>query len=92
MGEIQLPVPTSRGARTASGKLPAPKSVDDLPLATRLERKWRDRLIVATRCEGGWMCGGAMYKSLSGAAKAISGSHVSGPAFFNLRARKDGNR
>ena len=85
-GEIQLPEPRP----SEKAKLAAPRSADDMPLGTRIERKWRDRLIVAVRVESGWSCEGTTYKSLSAAAKAISGSHVSGPAFFNLRARKGG--
>jgi hypothetical protein len=89
MGEIQLPVPTSRSGKAGP---PAPRSADDLPLGTRLERKWHDRVLVATRVEGGWECEGATYRTLSGAAKAVSGSHCSGPAFFGLWKPKGGAR
>lgn len=89
MGEIQLPVPNSRSAKAAA---PAPRSADDLPLGTRLERKWHDRLLVATRVEGGWECEGATYRTLSGAAKAVSGTHCSGPAFFGIWKPKGGAR
>jgi hypothetical protein len=89
MGEIQLPVPSSR---TAKAEAPAPRSADDLPIGTRLERKWHDRLLVVTRIEGGWECEGATYRTLSGAAKAVSGSHCSGPAFFGLWKPKGGAR
>ena len=87
MGEIELPTPTSR---TPKAEAPTQRSADDLPLGTRLERKWRDRVIVATRVEGGWSCEGAMYKTLSAAAKAVTQSHVSGPAFFGLWKPKTG--
>jgi hypothetical protein len=87
MGEIELPVPTSRAAKTDA---PATRSADDLPLGTRLERKWRDRIIVATRVEGGWSCEGAIYRTLSAAAKAVTQSHVSGPAFFGIWKPKSG--
>jgi hypothetical protein len=87
MGEIELPVPTSRTAKPVA---PNTRSADDLPLGTRLERKWRDRVIVATRVEGGWDCEGAIYRTLSAAAKAVSGSHVSGPAWFGIWKPKSG--
>jgi hypothetical protein len=87
MGEIELPVPTSR---TPKAEAPTQRSADDLPLGTRLERKWRDRVVVATRVEGGWDCEGAIYRTLSAAAKAISGTHCSGPAFFGIWKPKGG--
>jgi hypothetical protein len=87
MGEIELPTPTSRAERSDA---PAQRSADDMPLGTRLERKWRDRTIVATRVEGGWDCEGAIYRTLSAAAKAISGTHCSGPAFFGIWKPKGG--
>jgi hypothetical protein len=89
MGEIELPVPMSR---TAKADAPATRSADDMPLGTRLERKWRDRVIVATRVEGGWDCEGAIYRTLSGAAKTISGTHCSGPAWFGVWRPKGGAR
>lgn len=89
MGEIELPTPTSRAAKLDA---PATKSADDLPLGTRLERKWHDRVIVATRVEGGWDCEGAIYRTLSAAAKKISGTHCSGPAWFGVwTPRKKGS-
>jgi hypothetical protein len=87
MGEIELPAPTSR---TAKAEAPAQRSADDMPLGTRLERKWRDRVIVATRVEGGWSCEGTTYRTLSAAAKAVSGTHCSGPAFFGIWKPKGG--
>jgi hypothetical protein len=87
MGEIELPVPT---LRTPKAEAPATRRADDLPLGTRLERKWRDRVIVATRVEGGWSCEGAIYRTLSAAAKEVTQSHVSGPAFFGLWKPKSG--
>jgi hypothetical protein len=89
MGEIELPAPTSR---TPKADAPATRRADDLPLGTRLERKWRDRVIVAMRVEGGWDCEGAIYRTLSAAAKAVSGSHVSGPAWFGIWRPKGGTR
>jgi len=89
MGEVELPVPTSRSTKAT---LPSSRSADELPLGARLERKWRDRLIVATRVEAGWECEGVQHRTLSAAAKAVSGTHCSGPAFFGLRPRKDGAR
>ncbi len=62
---------------------------EGLPLpGTRLTRTYHDREISVTIHESGVECGGVMYRSLSAAANAITGSHVSGMAFFGLRPRK----
>jgi hypothetical protein len=60
------------------------------PVDTHLEREWRGTLVVAVRTANGWEVNGKPYRSLSAGAKAVSGSHVSGPAFFGLKARGRG--
>jgi len=87
MSEIELPVPAPRAAKPNAKP---PKSADDMPVGTRIERKWHGKLIVATRVDGGWDCEGHVFRSLSAAAKAVSGSHVSGPAFFGIWKSKGG--
>lgn len=79
--ELQLPglSPKPRAPRKPASGEP--------PVGTRLEREWRGTLVVAVRTAGGWEVNGTPYRSLSAGAKAVSGSHVSGPAFFGLRAR-----
>lgn len=78
--ELQLPC-----ARTpvVPGAAKRPSSGEP-PLGTRLEREWRGRTIVAVRVERGWEVDGAVHRSLSAVAKAATGSHRSGPAFFGL--------
>jgi len=65
------------------------RSADELPIGVRLERKWRDRVVTATRVEGGWSCEGTIYRTLSAAAKNISGTHCSGPAWFGVWTPKE---
>jgi hypothetical protein len=90
MSEIELPMPTPRAA-TSDAK--PPKSADDMPIGVRLERKWHGRLIVATRVPEGWSCEGQVFRTLSAAAKSVSGSHVSGPAFFGIwKPKSEGAR
>jgi hypothetical protein len=89
MGELELPAPTSRKAKSDS---PAPRSTDSMPLGTRLERTYRGRVVCAVKVEDGWDVDGATYKSLSAAAKSITGSHCSGNAFFKLWQAKGGAR
>ena len=74
-------------AATVRGSLPTKRASD--PVAgTTVSRVWRGREVCATRTESGWTCDGIEYRSLSAVAKAVSGSHVSGPAWFGL-ARKE---
>jgi len=49
-------------------------------------------LALTVRVEAdGYTWNGAIYRSLSGVAKAITGQHWSGPLFFGLRQRKRGS-
>jgi hypothetical protein len=79
IAEVQLPVPTPRAKKATGTPF---KSADELPIGTRLERIWHGRVIAATRVENGWRCEGKVHASLSAAAKAVTGGHISGPAFF----------
>lgn len=82
--ELQLP------GLAPKPKTPRKSAPGQPPVGTRLERQWRGNLIVAVRMANGWEVNGTIYRSLSAGAKAISGSHVSGPAFFGLKARGRG--
>ena len=81
-----LDVPLT-GDRTVRSKLGRQKPGDPA-LGTTLTRTWRGREIQATRTEEGWECGGVPYRSLSAVAKAVTGSHASGPAWFGMTERK----
>lgn len=50
------------------------------------EREYR----VLALPEGGFECEGRPFKTLSAVARFITGSHLSGPAFFGLRALAGG--
>lgn len=73
-------------AQTAGGK-----SVTQLTSAgTRLVREWQGATHVVTIDENGiirW--NGRQWTSLSAVARAITGGHWSGPAFFGLRKKAD---
>ena len=62
------------------------------PVGTTLTRIWKGREILATRTAEGWECDGVVHRSLSGLAKAVTGSHLSGRAFFGLTQPKRGRR
>ncbi len=53
---------------------------------TTLIREWdRHEYRVTVTSDGLYELGGKRYKSLSATAKAITGTHWSGPAFFGLK-------
>ncbi|MQM31492.1 MAG: elements of external origin [Candidatus Accumulibacter phosphatis] len=55
---------------------------------TTLIREWdRHEYRVTVTSDGLYELDGKRYKSLSAAAKAITGTHWSGPAFFGLKGR-----
>lgn len=86
--DIRLTPPECRPSRTkrvAVRSTPDPKLP---PVGTRLIRQYRGAEIAVTILEAGrveW--NGVVYSSLSAAGKAITGSHLSGPAFFKLTPR-----
>ncbi len=54
-------------------------------VGTRIVREWHDKRYVVTVVHDGFEYEGRRYRSLSAIAKRITGSHLSGPAFFGLR-------
>nr|CRH06177.1 conserved protein of unknown function [Candidatus Magnetococcus massalia] len=52
---------------------------------TKLVREWKGNEYVVTVLENGFELLGQKYRSLSGVAKAITGTHWSGNAFFGLK-------
>lgn len=68
------------GKAAGDGAPPAP--------GTRLIREWQSVRYELHVTERGYLCRGERYRSLSGVAKAITGAHRNGPAFFGLRAPK----
>jgi hypothetical protein len=59
------------------------------PPGTTLVRPYRGREIRVTILESGFEWEGRVYRSLSAAAKAITGQHLSGLRFFGLSPRKE---
>ncbi len=74
-GPTSTPVPQPRDPR-----LPAPGTV--------ITRSYRGRTIAVTVMEDGFEYEDRRYKSLTAVAKAVSGLHQNGFAFFQL-TRKD---
>ncbi len=69
-----------RSAPAARRALPAP--------GTQITRSYKGRTVVVTVLADGFEHAGKRYRSLSAAAKAITGTHVSGHAFFGLTKRR----
>ena len=62
------------------------KREQNLPVAgTRLVRDWNGERHEVLVARDGFDLGGRRYRSLSAVAKAITGAHRSGPAFFGLK-------
>ena len=60
----------------------------DLVPGTQLERMYKGQRIVATIMENGVRWNGELYRSLSGVAKAVTGTHWNGKLFFGLTKKK----
>ena len=83
---------TEDGLTPGRGRL-AKRSQDRPIIGTRLVRMWRDGRHEVTVIQGGYEYQGRRYRSLSAIAKAITGTHWNGRAFFGLpnsSARENG--
>lgn len=58
----------------------------ELGIGARLSRNWKGKRIEVVVEEDGFRWEGALYPSLSAAARAITGSRWNGPRFFGLRS------
>lgn len=65
-----------RFAPTNESRLPPPGAV--------ITRTYRDRKIIVSVLDNGFEFDGQLYKSLSAVAKAVTGAHWNGRAFFGL--------
>lgn len=76
----------------AQGRRPQPRrKASRIAPGTRLIRSWGGREHVVTALvDGGWEHAGQRYRTLTAAAEAISGQHISGHRFFGLAQLKKG--
>ena len=86
--DIRLTPPqesTNGAARTRTAPLPTSTGDDRLPPpGTLITRRYKGRTLEVTVLEHGFEYEGEVYRSLSAAAKAITGSHLNGIAFFKI--------
>jgi Protein of unknown function (DUF2924) len=73
---------------TVRGRLERAAKPGTPTTGTTLTRMWRGKELLVRVVDGGFEHEGVVYRSLSAAANAITGSHVSGRAFFGLTERK----
>ena len=85
IAEIDIPFVTER----TEAKRPAHRINGEPQVGTALLREWHGQEILATRTDEGWEHDGVVYRSLTAVAKAATGSHRSGRAFFGLTKRKE---
>ena len=79
---------TAGNGHTVTGALPS--IVDDRfpPPGTVITRDYKHQTLRVTVLQNGFDYEGEVYRSISAVATAITGSHLSGIAFFNLGRRK----
>lgn len=73
---------TSKGDKC--GVIPITKLKTTLSAGTRLSREWQGRTYSVDVLDKGYAYEGKLFTSLSPIAKAITGSHRSGPHFFGV--------
>jgi len=78
----------ARGAGAADALASETYTPKSLPNGARLIRSWRGVSHEVIYTKGGYEWQGRCYRSLSGIAKAITGSNRNGPAFFGLRTKE----
>ena len=80
----EMPAPTAAAERTETAVLTF-KADDRLPPAgTILTREYKGTVVQVQVLQSGFEYASQVYKSLSAVAKAITGSHVNGYAFFRM--------
>jgi hypothetical protein len=79
--KVEAPV-VRKGAVAREEKVAGPA------VGTTLVREWRGRQIQVRVTDDGFECDGAIHRSLSAVAKAVTGAHWNGKLFFGVTTRK----
>ena len=74
--------------KNAPGATSRPRKANEPAVGTTLTRTWHGQEYHVHVLEDGYEWNGVKYRSLSGVAKAITGSHWNGLLFFGLVDRK----
>ncbi|MEL7279355.1 MAG: DUF2924 domain-containing protein [Pseudomonadota bacterium] len=78
--------PNDRPSLQSKAKSPA----ESLSLGTQFVREWQGQDQVVTVVDGGFLWNGAVYRSLSAVARAITGTRWNGRRFFWLSSKPKG--
>ena len=79
-----LPKSVARALRSGA-RCGGPPST--IPPGSRLVREWNGRAHIVDVTDDGFVWEGQQFASLTAIARAITGTHWSGPRFFGLKAR-----
>jgi hypothetical protein len=84
--DLRMNPPVTPGVAPQTVTEALPRSSDDRlpPPGTLITRKYKGGVVQVKVLPGGFEYDGAVYASLSAAAKAITGSHCNGFLFFRL--------
>ena len=85
IAQIDLPLGTAKHQRPRRPARPSPRAPR---VGTSLVRRWHDQEIRVEVRENGFEWNGTLYRSLSAAAKAVTGSNWNGRLFFGLTKRR----
>ncbi|GJM43679.1 MAG: hypothetical protein DHS20C21_05210 [Gemmatimonadota bacterium] len=88
LSDIRLTPPATREPKRIAVDVTSDAPASTPLPGTVLVRRYRGQDLRVTILESGVEWSGTVYRSLSAAAKAITGSHCSGPAFFGLAKGK----
>lgn len=80
-----IDLPLNERTRTVTGRRVSPQRAKTTGTLTRM---WRGREVRAIPVDGGFDVDGVLYKSLSAAARGITGTQWNGRLFFGLVDRK----
>lgn len=77
----------AKAAQARRTKIPGPSQAKAVA-TIRYVRVWLGATHVVEEIDGAYLWQGKSFRSLSGVAKAITGTHWNGPLFFGLRDRR----
>ena len=72
----------------AAATAPRRRKPDEPPVGTVIVRMWHGQEIRLQVVDGGYEVDGIVHRTLSAAAKAVTGAHWNGRLFFGLKNRK----
>jgi hypothetical protein len=84
-GDVTFTLKRAKRAETAP---PTRRKADDPEVGTVLVRLWHGKEVRLQAVEGGYEVGGVVFRTLSEAARAVTGAHWNGRLFWGLTSRR----